>query len=151
MEETYEILRELKRHLHSIEHQLFVSSKYTRTTEMLRKIMESIITGYEQFFAVAFEVLVGENGSYVHNVHDKIQLLNEALFVRGVSVDLSEYFLLKRLLMSDFDCIGEYRKNLCMVSYIDGEEYLINMQKLHEFYASLKEACSGLQQVEAGF
>ncbi len=151
MEETYELLRDLKRHLNSIEHQLFVSSKYTRTTEMLRKIMDSIVGGYEQFFAVAFEVLVGEQGAYAQSVHDKIQMLNEALLVRGVSVDLSEYFLLKRLLMSEFDCIGEYRKNLCMVSYIDSEEYIINMQKLHDFYNSLKMACSGLQQVEAGY
>ncbi len=148
MEEQYELIRDLKRHLNSIEHQLFVSSKFTRTTEMLRKIMESIVTGYEQFFAVAFEVLVGEEGAYVQNVRDRIQLLNEALQMRGVAVDLSEYFLLKRLLMCDFDCIGEYRKNLCMVAYVDGEEYLINMQKLHDFYSSLKSATGGLQQAE---
>lgn len=149
MEEVYELLKDLKRQIHSIEHMLFVSSKYTRTTEMLEKIMENLVAGYEQFFAVAYEVLVGTEGESVESVQDKIQLLNEALLVRGLSVDLSDYFLLKRLLLSEFDCIGEYRKNLCMVSYLDGEEYVINMAKLHEFYEGLKLACSGLEQVEA--
>lgn len=149
MEEVYELLKDLKRQMNSIEHMLFVSSKYTRTTEMLEKIMENLITGYEQFFAVAYEVLVGPQGEIAQTVQDKIQLLNEALLVRGLSVDLSDYFLLKRLLLSDCDCMGEYRKNLCMVSYIDGEEYIINMTKLHEFYEGLKLACTGLQQVEA--
>ncbi len=71
-------------------------------------------------------------------------MLSDSLASRGISVDLSDYFLLKRLLMSDFDKIGEYRKNLCMVSYIDGDEYVINMTKLLDFYSSLKIACSSL-------
>ena len=148
MEEQYELLKDLKRQMISIEHLLYVSSKYTKTTEMLEKIMENIVSGYEQYFAVAYQVLVDPHGEEVNTVHDKINLLNEALMMRGMSVDVSDYFLLKRLLLSDFDCIGEYRKNLCMVSYIDGEEYVINMTKLHEFYESLKMACEGLEQAD---
>ena len=111
---------------------------------MLRKVMETIVTGYEQFFNVAFEVFVGDVDESVFTVHHKIQALGESLANRGISVDLSEYFLLKRLLFSEFDCIGEYRKNLSMISYIDGEEYVINMQKLLEFFGNLKMACACL-------
>jgi hypothetical protein len=46
MEETLELLRELKRHLNSIEHMIYVSCKYTKTSEMLKKVMETIVTGY---------------------------------------------------------------------------------------------------------
>ncbi len=144
MEETLEHLRSLQRHLNSIEHMIYVSCKFTRTTEMLRRVMETIVTGYEQFFAVAYDILVGDQDYMVATVHDKIRLLSESLANRGVGVDLSDYFLLKRLLISEFDCVGEYRKNLCMVSYIDGEEYVINMSKLLDFYENLKMACSGL-------
>lgn len=148
MEETVELLRELRRHLNSIEHMIYVSCKFTRTTEMLRKVMDTIVNTYEYFFGVAYELLVdAKQDAYTSNVHDKIQLLNEALGSRGIHVDLSDYFLLKRLLLSEFDSIGEYRKNLCMVSYIDGEEYVINMSKLLEFYDNLKYACTGLSQV----
>lgn len=144
MEETIQHLIELKRQLNSIEHMIYVSCKFTRTTEMLRKVMETIVVGYEQFFSVAYATFIGDEDLGVTNIHHKIQMLSESLASRGISVDLSDYFLLKRLLMSDFDKIGEYRKNLCMVSYIDGDEYVINMSKLLDFYSSLKIACSSL-------
>ena len=147
MEEALEQLRNIQRNLNSIEHMIYVSCKFTRTTEMLRKVMESIVTTYENFFGVAYAVLVGEQDALAATVQDRIQLLTDSLASKGIAVDLSDYFLLKRLLLSDFDSIGEYRKNLCMVSYLDGEEYVINMAKLLEFYDNLKEACSGLAQV----
>ncbi len=144
MEESIEHIRELKRHLNSIEHMIYVSCKFTRTTEMLRRVMETIVSGYEQFFSLAYTMLIDSETYMANSIHDKINLLRQDLTNKGINVDLSDYFLLKRLLISDFDCIGEYRKNLCMVSYLDGEEYVINMSKLLEFYETLKMACGGL-------
>lgn len=150
MDDTIEYLIQLKRHLNSIEHMIYVSCKFTRTTEMLRKVMETIVVGYEQFFSVAYHMLVKEEGlDQFSTIHHKIQILNETLLNRGINVDLSEYFLLKKLLMSEFECIGEYRKNLCMVSYVDGEEFIINMNKLLDFYNSLKNACASLNTMVA--
>lgn len=145
MEELVENILYLKRHLNTIEHMIYVSCKFTRTTEMLQKVMETIVVGYEQFFALSYKMFVGEDSFIVGGFHHKIQLLNDALAEKGISVDLSDYFLLKKLLMSDFDSIGQYRKNLCMVSYVDGEEYVINMSKLLDFYSNLKEAFSTLK------
>lgn len=142
-----EKLGQVRRHLSSIEHMIFVSCKFTRTTEMLRKVMETIVTGYEHFFALAYVTYVGDDDLSNASVFHKIQILSDSLAQRGIQIDLSDYFLLKKLLLSEFDSIGEYRKNLCMVSYIDGEEYVINMVKLHEFYGKLKEACTSLNAV----
>jgi len=148
MEESYENLIHLKRHLNSIEHMIYVSCKFTRTTEMLKKVMETIVLGYEQFFSVAYSTFLDDSAKYITSVQDKIQILNETLTNKGINVDLSDYFLLKRLLLSEFDCIGEYRKNLCLVSYIDDQEYVINVHKILEFYENLKVACSSLNPIE---
>lgn len=142
MEETYQYLIELKRHLNSIEHMIYVSCKFTKTTEMLRRVMETIVLGYEQFFNIAYQMLIVDEPIYT--IQDKIKFLNESLSQRGITIDLSDYFLLKRLLISDFESIGEYRKNLALISYIDGQEYTINMSKLLDFYSNLKLACSFL-------
>lgn len=147
MEETLEYIRDLKRHLNSIEHMIYVSCKFTRTTEMLQRVMETIVMTYEQFFRVASSLFVDAEEFQTSTLQHRIQMLNDALISRGINVDLSDYFLLKKLLMSEFDSIGEYRKNLCMVSYIDGEEYVINISKLLEFYENLKMAYQGLSQV----
>ncbi|MCA9486908.1 hypothetical protein H6501_04525 [Candidatus Woesearchaeota archaeon] len=143
MEEQLQAYRDLRRHLNSIEHMVYVSCKFTRTSEMLRRIMETIVAGYEQFFSLAYATMVSEDFSNA-SVHHKVQLLSDSLADRGITVDLSEYFLLKKLLISDFDSIGEYRKNLCIITYLDGEEYVINMQKLFEFYTSLKLASESI-------
>lgn len=135
----------LKRHLNAIEHMIYVSCKFTRTTEMLRKVMETIVVGYEQFFTLSYKIFVGTEEFVNFGIHHKIQLLNDALSERGISIDLSDYFLIKKLLISDFDSIGQYRKNLCMISYVDGEEYVINMNKLLDFYSNLKEAFNSLK------
>jgi hypothetical protein len=144
MEETVEKLISLRRHLNSIEHMIYVSCKFTRTTEMLRKVMETIVVGYEGFFTVAYASFVDQEEYKDSPVSDKVAILSECLAARGINIDLSDYFLLKRLLLSEFDSIGEYRKNLCMVSYIDGDEHIINMSKLLDFYDNLKLACSSL-------
>ncbi len=143
MEEVIENIVDLKRNLNSIEHMIYVSCKFTRTTEMILKVMETIVSVYEQFFAVAYDLYVGE--SVQGNVQHKIQVLSEAMANRGISVDLSDYFLLKRILISDYDSVGMYRKNLSLISYIDGEEYIINLNKLLDFYENLKSAISALK------
>ena len=135
-EQLIENIINFKRHLNTIEHMIYVSCKFTRTTEMIRKVLETILVGYEQFFVIAYDLYVGE--SNVENVHHKIQMLNSAMANRGISVDLSDYFLLKRIMISDFDSVGMYRKNLSMISYIDGEEYVINLTKLLDFFENLK-------------
>jgi len=144
MEEMIENIMYVRRHLNTIEHMIYVSCKFTRTTEMIRKVMENIVVGYEEFFRVAYNFFVGEKKESSNVVH-KIQLLNEAMSNRGISIDLSDYFLLKRLLISDFDSIGQYRKNLCMISYLNGEEHVINLSRLLSFYENLKLACSSLK------
>jgi len=149
MEEAYENIIHLKRHLNSIEHMIYVSCKFTRTTEMLKKVMETIVVGYEQFFSVAYTTFLSEDSANLNTISDKIQALSDTLATRGINIDLSDYFLIKRLLISEFDCIGEYRKNLCLVSYINDQEYVINVGKILEFYENLKLACSSLSPQES--
>lgn len=146
MEETLDNIRELKRHLNSIEHMIYVSCKFTRTTEMLRKVIETIITGYEIFFGVAYNIFTTEEDRSM--ITDRIQVLKQGFLNHGTDIDLSDYFLLKRLLMNDFESIGQYRKNLCMVSYVDGEEYIINMVKLLEYFNHLKTITNGLNTIQ---
>ena len=145
MEETVYYLRELRRHINSLEHMLYVSFKFTRTVEMIRKVIEGIVTGYEHFFIVAYKLLVTEEErKFSENLglHHKIQLLSKKLEERNIYMDLSDYFFLKKILFSEYSKVGEFRKNLCMISYIDGEEHYINMEKLFDYYENLKNATS---------
>ena len=143
MEEMFDSLRQLQRHLNSVEHMVYVSYKFTKTSEMLRRIMESIVQGYELFLSISYRTLVNQQ-EYPTSYQDKILLLSQALAKQGISVDLSEYIFLKRLLLSEYGTVGEYRKNLCLLIYLDGEEQIINIASLLNFYENLKSVCNSL-------
>ena len=72
--ELLEAIRDFHRHLNSIEHMIYVSCKFTRTTEMLKKVMEAIVFGYEQFFGIAYRMFI-EDGFEAQTVFDKIHIL----------------------------------------------------------------------------
>lgn len=145
MEEVYSDVRLLQRDLNTLEHMIYVSCKFTRTTEMLYKVMEQMVSTYENFFGIAYQVLLRENSSFSDSTN-KIQMLTRVLIERGVVTDLSEYYLLKKLLISEFETMGEYRRNLSIIAFIDGEEYVINIPKLLDFYENLKRAITSLTQ-----
>lgn len=145
MEEVYYEVKSLQRNLNSLEHMIYVSCKFTRTTEMLCKVMEQMVATYEHFFGIAYQVLFRENSQF-KDASNKIQILTQMLVERGVVADLSEYYLLKKLLISDFETMGEYRKNLSIIAFLDGEEYVITIAKLLDFYENLKRAVSSLTQ-----
>jgi hypothetical protein len=147
--EVLEEVRGLHRHLNSVEHMIYVSCKFTRTTEMLKKVMSSILKGYEFFFEVGFSLYVNENENVEKGtIFNKITLLKDYFYNAGIELDLSEYFLLKRLLVSEFECVGEYRKNLAIIAYIDGEELSINVMKLIEFFTTLKTIINNLSKLK---
>lgn len=145
MEEVYYEVKSLQRNLNSLEHMIYVSCKFTRTTEMLCKVMEQMVATYEHFFGIAYQVLFSENSGF-KDANNKIQILTQMLVERGVVADLSEYYLLKKLLISDFETMGEYRKNLSIIAFLEGEEYVITIPKLLDFYENLKRAVSSLTQ-----
>ncbi|MFP4402267.1 MAG: hypothetical protein ACLFPL_03455 [Candidatus Nanoarchaeia archaeon] len=145
MEEVYSDVRLLQRDLNTLEHMIYVSCKFTKTTEMLQKVMEQMVATYEHFFGIAYQVLLSED-STISDMPNKIQFLTQVLVERGIVADLSEYYLLKKLLISDFETMGEYRRNLSIIAFLDGEEYVITIAKLLDFYENIKRASSCLTQ-----
>lgn len=145
MEEVYGEVRLLQRDLNTLEHMIYVSCKFTKTTEMLQKVMEQMVTTYEHFFGIAYQVLLNED-STISDMPNKIQFLSQVIVERGIVADLSEYYLLKKLLISDYETVGEYRRNLSIIAFLDGEEYVITIPKLLDFYENIKRASSCLTQ-----
>lgn len=134
--DSIELLTELRRKLSSIEHMVYVSCKITKNTEMLHTGVKALLEGYELFFEKGYSYIIGDSSTHISFL-EKIKILSENFEVRGITVDLSDYTLLKRILISDYEAIGEYRKNLSLIVYIDDNEIILNLKKLTEFYKNL--------------
>ena len=139
--EKYELLFDLKRTLNSVEHKIMVSCRFTRTTEMIFETVKSLVEAYEKFFELGFTYFLGdEKHLSLNNVSfiDKMRLLSNYFEEKKIFIDLSDYKLLKRILISDYESIGQYRKNLSMVVQLEDEEVIITVSKLVEFYKNLE-------------
>ena len=141
-ENKYNIIVDLKRVLNSVEHMIYVSCKFTRTCEMLYSAIGALAQAYEKFFELGFEYFLTE--AELEKYQDipfleKMRILSQYFKHNGIHIDLGDYKLLKQLLLNEYESVGEYRKNLAIVFYLDDGEMQINLLKLTEFYKNLKE------------
>ena len=134
-------VRELQRELNSVEHKIYVTARFTRTTEVLLEIIGSLVQSYNSFFRVFCEVYFLGDTEDIKILSEKIKVVKEILLERSINLDLSEYFLLKKFLISDYERVGEYRKNLSLVIYVDSEKHVLNIQKLIEYFNNFKDTC----------
>ncbi len=137
-DEQFEQIFELKRTLNSLEHMIYVSCKFTRTTEMIYTVIKHLVEAYDIFFIKGYDYILGSEDTEKVPFFTKIQLLAKNFEERGITVDLSDYKLLKQILLSEYESIGQYRKNLSLIAYLDDGEIVITLQKLIEFYKNLK-------------
>ena len=140
-----------RRKLSSVEHMVLVTYKYTRNSEILFKIIEAIVETYEEFFNVAYLELFGENeDEFIQkNLLYKMKVIDEEFKNRTHrSPNLKDYLFLKKLLLNEFESVGEFRKNLALIFYLEDEEYEITISNLKDFLFNLKEAHMALVQKE---
>ena len=137
--EKYDLLFDLKRTLNTVEHKIMVSCRFTRTTEMLFETIKSLTEAYEKFFELGFIYFLGDEKNYSNvSFLEKMSLLSKYFEEKKIFIDLSDYRVLKRILISDYESIGQYRKNLSMVVQLEDEEVIITVSKLIEFYKNLE-------------
>ena len=132
----FESREELKR----VEHIIYVSLKYTRTTDVLRN-------GLLRFVSF-FDMVVQANMLYLENKGelDKIPRSPalKAMKLSELNSDNKElqrfityYFFLKELLKNDYKKINEYRRYVGMQFEFEDHSVLINIDSLEtcEYYA----------------
>ena len=141
LESIEEYLLEGREELKRVEHIIYVSLKYTRTTDVLR----NAVLRFVSFFDIMFE------GYMVDAVEkEKIEKIpkSPALRVKKL-VDMYPenkefekfviyYFFLKDLLMKEYGRINEYRRHVGMVFDLDNHSsVIINIDNLEtcEYYA----------------
>ena len=138
--EKYEEIISLKRTLHSVEHLVYVSSRFTRTTEMIENILKYLSKAYEEFFKIGFTYVYGISEDNQNlSLKQKMDLLENYFKKEGVLVDFSDYTLIKQILLSQCESMGQYRKNLCLVAYLDDIQITVDHKKLIEFYKNLSD------------
>jgi hypothetical protein len=141
LESIEEYMLEGREELKRVEHIIYVSLKYTRTTDVLR----NAVLRFVSFFDIMFEGYMVQ--ALEKELITKIPTSPALRVTRLVDMNPDDedfrkfvvyYFFLKDLLMKDYGKINEYRRHVGMVFDLDNKSsVIINIDNLEtcEYYA----------------
>jgi len=144
MRATLEAAREeLKR----VDHQIYVSLKYTRTVDVLLNIMHRMIEGYdfllESFLKYANEIKMIQD--IPASPKERVALVNRLFPEPEVQENLELYLLLRKLVIAGYSKEQEYRRHVAMIAHLQGGEVEVNIDVITNYFIILR---SFLQYVE---
>ncbi len=139
MEESlYEAYQELKR----VEHQVYVSLKYTRTVDVIINIIKRLIDAYE----FAFDSVLKYCMEY-----KQLESIPDAPLVKArmmkrffpkdeiIKKSVSSFALFKKIIRAKCEREEEFRRHVTMICIIDKKEVRIDIDTITEAYLDCKE------------
>lgn len=146
--EIEECLNNAREEFKRVEHQIYVSLKYTRTVDVLQNIISRMIDGYdciiEALLKYAKEKKLLEN--IPETPREKGELLQKTFQEDQKIVDNIElYFLLRKISRSNPQRENEYRRHVTLRTIIDGREEIVNIDIISNYFHYIQEF---LQYVE---
>lgn len=130
-------LNDAKEELKRVDHQIYVSLKYTRTVDVLMNIINRMIDGYEFLLEVLIKKAVREGkldrippspierGNMVKELYPDDQEMQD---------NVGLFFLLRKLFRSNPQREHEYRRNVTMRTVIEGREELVDIDIITNYY-----------------
>jgi hypothetical protein len=138
MKEAFEdAVQELKR----VDHLFWVSLKYTRTVDMIKHVIERIIScmtmGMESVLRYAKEKkMISE---IPENIGLKIELVKKTFPDNREMMDyINFYQLMRKLSKADYKKKEEFRRHVTMIAAVDGNIVNVDIDTLKEYYEKLK-------------
>lgn len=147
MEETlFDAKQELKR----VDHLIFVSLKYTRTADVLKNVIERLVSSIDLMVLALLEHAKEENR--IEEIPAApIKRCDELALLYKDDTMVSElcgfYTLLRRINKMDYDKENEYRRHVGMIFDVDGKELKINIDQVTEYYKRSKEYIAYIQNI----
>lgn len=130
-------LDDAKEELKRVDHQIFVSLKYTRTVDVLLNIISRMIDGYEFLLEALLKKAI-EDGKVERIPPSPIErgnLIKELYVDDELIIDnVNLFFLLRKLFRSNPLRENEYRRNVTMRTVVEGREELVTIDIISEYY-----------------
>jgi len=135
-------LEDAKEELKRVDHQIYVSLKYTRTVDVLLNIINRMIDGYEFLLEALIKIGIEnkkaekvpqspiERGNLVKELYKDDELIVDNVLL---------FFLLRKLFRSNPVRENEYRRNVTMRTVIEGREELVTIDIITNYYHFMLE------------
>lgn len=139
MEEAmFDANQELKR----VDHLIYVSLKYTRTGDVLKNVIERLLSAYDNM--VLGILRWGKDNGVLEEVSHapikRYEQVKEAFPDDETKKELADFtHYLRKLSKLDYGSENEYRRHVAMIFNLEGEQVKIDIDKVTEYYKKAKD------------
>ncbi|MBN2458815.1 hypothetical protein JXB28_00895 [Candidatus Woesearchaeota archaeon] len=145
-----ESLHEAKDELKRVDHQIYVSLKYTRTVDVLMNCIGRMIDSYNCLITSLLRLAVEKKmikEEYLPNTPLERGNMAKDLFKDEiVQKNMQLYFLLRKIHKSTPKKEQEFRRHVTARVNIDGKEAIVDIDNATEYYFTIKEFCEWVEQ-----
>jgi len=137
-----ELLHNAKEELKRVDHLIYVSLKYTRTVDVLMNVIKRLINSFDFISESLLKKAFDEKKIKIIPIAPKLKAEElEKLYQedREIVDAIRLYMLLRRISITEYDKINEYRRHVAMVVNIDKEEILVSIDLVTEYYKQAKK------------
>ena len=137
-----ETLDNAKDELKRADHLVYVSLKYTRTTEVIKSVIERLVNAFDLGVDALLEKALKEKKveaiPVAHTIRcDEILKLYETDAMKDY---INLYKILRKILKTKFIPKHEFRRNVAMIVLFEGDKILdVNMDTLNEYFNKVKQ------------
>ncbi len=136
-DEQEDYLEKAKEELKRVDHQVYVTLKYTRTVDVLINVQKRMISAYEAIINALLN-LNNETADFPKSVIEKTNKVLEEYDDPQVRENITIYLLLRKIVNSKSVIKeSEYRRPVKLRTVIDGQEIMIDIDAVSHFYAVL--------------
>ena len=130
-------LEDAQEELKRVDHQIYVSLKYTRTVDVLLNILSRMLDGYEYLIQALLKMRIdeGKTERIPPSPIERGNLVKELFPDDQTIVDnMDLFFLLRKLFRSNPQRENEYRRNVTMRTVVEGREEIVNIDVITNYY-----------------
>lgn len=136
-EDLEQAISEMKR----IDHLIFVSLKYSRTVDVIKSVVERIISSYD--FIVLALLGYAQEKKMITEIPAAPALKCEILLKKFESDELIQrniefYSLMRRVSKAEYARREEYRRHVTMIANLDGNNFEVDIDKLTDYFEDTK-------------
>lgn len=145
-----ESLHEAKNELKRVDHQIYVSLKYTRTVDVLMNTLNRIIDAYncliESLLKFAVEKKLVKEDDLPKTPLEKGNLTKELFTDDIVQKNMELYFLLRKIVKTNPSKEQEFRRHVTLRTIIDDKETAVDIDIALEYYEKVKAFYDWIEQ-----
>ncbi len=150
MTSTHEALDRARQELKRADHLIYVSLKYTRTVDVLKSIIERLISTVEAGLdaLLHFTKKEGKVSALPSLPRLKVEALKKAFSEdHHLKHYLNFYLLLRKLDKANFERAQEYRRHVTMKAALDENHVEITIDIISDYFHKTKEFLAMVEQI----